>query len=111
RSIRLGVFAAEEEMKDRKGKMSSQKKNVFWSIGAGFGIAIFMGLNSAVNFGEGTRQSVYYFFFVSIGSLLLYYPVLLLILAAGWGSATREGDRVVDQMLEDATDGEHDEKD
>src|SRR5699024_11769257 len=42
RSIRLGVFAAEEEMKARKIKMSIQKKNVFWSIGAGFGVAIFM---------------------------------------------------------------------
>src|SRR5699024_3486875 len=65
RSIRLGVFAADEEMKDRKGKMSSQKKNVYLSIGAGFGIAIFMGLKSELNVGEGTRQSIYYFFFVS----------------------------------------------
>src|SRR5699024_3376452 len=109
-SIRLDVSAAEEEMKDRKDKMSSQKKNVFWSIGAGFGIAIFMGLNSTVNFGEGTRQSIYYFFFVSIGSLLIYLPVMLIIFVAGRAMAKRESDRVVDYMLKDDADGEDDEK-
>ena len=110
RSIRLGVFAAEEEMKERKSKMSIQKKNVFWSIGAGFGIAIFMGLNSAVNFGEGTGQSIYYFFLVSIGSLLIYLPVMLIIFVAGRAMAKRESDRVVDHMLKDDADGEDDEK-
>src|SRR5699024_2484206 len=109
-SIRLGVFAAEEEMKERKGKMSSQKKSVFWSIGAGLAIAIFMGLNSAVNFGEGTGQSVYYFFLVSIGSLLIYLPVMLIIFVAGRAMAKRKSDRVVDHMLKDDADGEDDEK-
>src|SRR5699024_9839916 len=110
RSIRLGVFAAEEEMKYQIGKMSSHKKNVLWSIRAGFGIAIFMGLNSAVNFGEATRQSIYYFFFVSIGSLLIYLPFMLIIFVAGRAMAKRESDRVVDYMLKDDADGEDDEK-
>src|SRR5699024_7670995 len=59
RSIRLGVFAAEEEMKDRKVKMSNQKKKVFWSMGHGFGIAISMWLNSGVYYGEGNSPGVY----------------------------------------------------
>lgn len=110
RSIRLGVYAAETELHDRKSKWSMQKKNTIWSIVAGFGIAAFMGLNSAVNFAEGAKQSVYYFFMVMGGSLIFYLPVMLIVFVAGNAMAKRESERVMEKMLHDGSDGEDDEK-
>lgn len=110
RSVRLGIFSAEAELNDRKSKWSRQTKNIFLSIAAGFGIAVFMGLNSAVNYGEGTEQSIYYFFMVMIVTLIIYVPVMLIIFVVGNGMAKRESDRVMDDMLKDDSNGEDDEK-
>lgn len=110
RSIRLGIFAAETELDNRKNKWSMQKKNTIWSIVAGFGIAVFMGLNSAISFGEGTGQSVYYFFMVMGVSLIIYLPVMLIVFVAGNAMAKRESERVMEKMLHNGSNGEDDEK-
>lgn len=109
RSTRLGVVSAEVEMHDRKSKWPQKKKNLVYGIILGVGIALFLGINSAVRYAEGVGQSIYYFFLVAIVSLIFYLPFFLFVLVVGHDVAKKKSDEAIDKMLDDES-GDDDEK-
>lgn len=109
RSTRLGVISAEVEMHDHESKWTRQKKNLFTGIILGIVIALFFGINSAVQYAEGAGQRVYYFFLTAIGSLMIYLPFFLIILVVGNDFLKRKSDKAVNKMLDDES-GDRDEK-
>ncbi|MEW5553393.1 DUF6773 family protein [Peribacillus frigoritolerans] len=78
RSIFLGVLWDEVEMHDRTSKTPMSKKTVLGTIALALIIAIFMGVNSAVSYADGSSQGVWYFVLVSFVSVMIYLPILLL---------------------------------
>ena len=110
RSVMLGVFSAEVELHDRKSKRSMHQKNLIYSIAFGIGIALFMGINSAVRYAEGPGQSMEYFFITAFASLMFYLPFFVIILVVGNGIAKRKSDKVMSKMLDDDEFGDDDEK-
>ncbi|MGG4267797.1 DUF6773 family protein [Peribacillus simplex] len=78
RSIFLGVFWDEVEMHDRTSKTPMSRKTILGSVTLALFIAIFMGVNSAVSYADGTSQGVWYFVSVSFVSVMIYLPILLL---------------------------------
>lgn len=110
RSVRLGLFSAETELHDREHKWSRQKKNLFGGIGLGVGIALVMGVNSAVQYAEGTQQSIYYFFLTAFASLMIYLPFFVVVLVVGNEMAKRKSDRIMNNMLDQDEFGNDDEK-
>lgn len=78
RSIFLGVFWDEVEMHDRTSKTPMSKKTVLGAVALALIIAIFMGVNSAVSYADGSSQGVWYFILVSFVSVMIYLPILLL---------------------------------
>ena len=99
RSIYLGVHAAEIEMKERERKWSSQKRNIIYALLIGFGVAIAMGLNSAIQYADGFLQSIWYFSLTSIVSLMIYLPLSLLFIVIGNEMIKRKSKKVADEML------------
>lgn len=110
RLTRLGVVSAEIEMHDRKSKWSQQKKNLFYGITLGIGIALFFGINSAVQYAEGVPQSINYFFVTALGSLMIYMPFFLIILVVGNDVLKKKSDKAVNKMLDEDDFGDYDEK-
>ena len=110
RSVMLGVFSAEVELHDRKNKWSTKKKNLFISVGLGIGIALVMGINSAVQYADGVQQRIEYFFLVGFVSLMIYLPVLVGVLVTGNEIAKRKSDNVMNKMLDDDEFGDDNEK-
>ncbi|MFD6210721.1 DUF6773 family protein [Peribacillus sp. NPDC060253] len=78
RSIFLGVFWDEVEMHDRTSKTPMSRKTIFGTVALALIIAIFMGVNSAVSYADGSSQGVWYFVMVSFVSVMIYLPILLL---------------------------------
>ena len=110
RSVTLGIFSAEVELHDRKNKWSTKKKNLIMSVGLGIGIALAMGINSAVQYADGVQQSIEYFFLVGFVSLMIYLPFLIIVLVAGNEYAKRKSDNVMNKMLDDDEFGDDNEK-
>ncbi|MGE7904824.1 DUF6773 family protein [Peribacillus sp. NPDC094092] len=78
RSIFLGVLWDEVEMHDRTSKTPMSKKTILGTVALALIIAIFMGVNSAVNYADGSSQGIWYFVLVSFVSVMIYLPILLL---------------------------------
>lgn len=110
RSTRLGVISAEVEMHDRESKWTRQKKNLFTGIILGILIALFFGINSAVQYAEGPGQRIYYFSLVSIVSLMIYLPLFLVVLVLGNDILKKKSDKAVNKMLDADESGDRDEK-
>lgn len=110
RSTRLGIISAEIEVHDRRSKWSHKKKNLFASIALGIGISLVFGINSAVQYGEGVNQSVFYFFLTTFVSLLIYLPFFLIFLVAGHTALKKESEKAINKMLDNDEPGDHDEK-
>lgn len=79
RSIFLGVYWDEVELHDRNSKVPMSNKTIYSSVGLALLIAIFMGINSAVNYADGTSQGMWYFVLVSFVSIAIYLPIFLLL--------------------------------
>lgn len=79
RSIFLGVYWDEVELHDRNSKIPMSNKTIFTSIGLAFLIALFMGINSAVNYADNTSQGLWYFVLVLFVSIMIYLPIMLLL--------------------------------
>lgn len=109
RSTRLGVFSAEIEMHDRESKWPQQKKNLVASITLGVVIALVFGTNSAVQYAEGTRQSIHYFSLTALVSLMIYLPFFLIFMVGGNELLKRNSEKSIDRMLHDES-GDNDEK-
>ncbi|MFD1030207.1 DUF6773 family protein [Metaplanococcus flavidus] len=109
RSTRLGVFSAEIEMHDRKSKWSQQKKNLFASVALGVVIALGFGINSAVQYAEGTSQSIQYFLLTAFVSLLIYLPFFLIFIVGGNEILKNNSEKNINKMLDDES-GDDNEK-
>jgi hypothetical protein len=79
RSIFLGVYWDEVELHDRNSKTPMSSKTIFNSVGLSLLVAIFMGINSAVNYADGTSQGLWYFILVLLVSIMIYLPIFLLL--------------------------------
>ena len=79
RSIFLGVYWDEVELHDRNSKVPMSNKTIFTSVGLSLLIAIFMGINSAVNYADSTSQGLWYFVLVLFVSIMIYLPIFLLL--------------------------------
>ena len=79
RSIFLGVYWDEVELHDRSSKVPMSNKTIFTSVGLSLLIAIFMGVNSAVNYADSPSQGLWYFVLVLLVSIAIYLPVFLLL--------------------------------
>ncbi|SFE58276.1 DUF6773 family protein [Alteribacillus iranensis] len=110
RSVMLGIFSADVEMHDQKSKHSMRKKTLIYSVVFGLGIALFMGVNSAVRYAEGPGQSIEYFFITAFGSLMIYLPFFVIILVVGNEVGKRMSDKAVNKMLDADDSGDNDEK-
>lgn len=110
RSVRLGVFSAEVELHDRQNRWSTQKKNLLIGIGLGVGIALVMGINSAVQYADGVPQSIHYFFLVGFIALMIYLPFFVVVLVVGNEIAKRKSDHVMNKMLDIDEFGDDNEK-
>ncbi|MDP9739401.1 UNVERIFIED_ORG: hypothetical protein QFZ59_001231 [Bacillus sp. B2I3] len=65
-------------MHDRNSKTPMSRKTVLGAVALALIIAIFMGVNSAVSYADGSSQGVWYFVLVSFVSVMIYLPILLL---------------------------------
>jgi len=79
RSIFLGVYWDEVELHDRSSKVPMSNKTIFTSVGLSLLIAIFMGINSAVNYADSTSQGLWYFVQVLLVSIAIYLPIEIAI--------------------------------
>jgi hypothetical protein len=109
RTVQLGIFSDEVEIHDRTSKISMTKKNVIYSLVGGVAIAIFMGLNSAIRYGDGGWQTVYTFLLVFAVTFLFYIPVLVIVFVFGHEIAKSKSDKVIEKQLEEL-DGDDNEK-
>ena len=80
RSIKLGIYSDEVEVHDRKSKLPMNMKNVIWGLCLGVVLATWFGINSSVNYAEGTLQSIWYFILVFFVSLIIYIPIFLIVI-------------------------------
>lgn len=107
RSIYLGVYAAEIEMKDRHSKWPSQKRNIIYALVLGFGIALAMGLNSAIRYADGLSESILYFTLTSLVSLIIYLPISILFIVVGNEILKKKSEKIADNMLDDVNGDDH----
>lgn len=77
RGWQLDIFSAEREMHDRRSRIPMTAKNFIYAGAGGVAISLYFGTRSAIVYGEGTAQSIYYFFLVAAGSLMIYIPLLV----------------------------------
>ena len=110
RSANLGIFSEEvmyvkgREVKDPDSRMAI--KGI--GIGAVIGIMLGMvfGLNSALNYADGTGQSIYYFFLTFATTVMMYTPILFIILFVPYILAKKKSERVNEKMLEELEEDE-----
>lgn len=110
RATKLGVVSAEIELHDSKNKWSRRKKNLFLALILGLAISLTFGINSAVQYGEGMGQSIYYFFLTTFVSLMIYLPVFLITWVIGSDALKKKSDDAVDKMLSENESGDSDEE-
>ncbi|NLY80584.1 MAG: hypothetical protein GX072_12080 [Lysinibacillus sp.] len=101
RSIKLGLYSAEVEMHDQKSKWPQKKKNLYIGIALGIGVALFFGINSAVQYAEGVGQSLYYFVLSATASLMIYLPLFIILLVVGHEVMKKKSDKAIEKMLGD----------
>lgn len=77
RSTQQGIYADEVEVHDRKSKLPMTAKNAMIGLAIGLGISVFFGVNSAIQYAEGIRQSVLYFLMVMFVSMMIYVPIMI----------------------------------
>lgn len=110
RSVYLGVYAAEMEMKERKGKIFSRKRSIMIAIFIGVGIAIVFGLNSAIQYADGFPQNITYFFITFLASIMIYMPLSFLFIVIGDEMVRRKSKKIAEEMLVDESTGDENEK-
>ncbi|MER2108275.1 MAG: DUF6773 family protein [Solibacillus sp.] len=101
RSTQLGLFSDEVEMHDATSKIPYRKKTILYGIIFGLVIALFMGINSAVNYADSTQQGIYYFASVFIFSIIIYAPFFAAFLFTGYYTSKKKSDKVNEKNLED----------
>ncbi|WP_026571774.1 MULTISPECIES: DUF6773 family protein [Sediminibacillus] len=101
RSTGMGVFSAEVEMHDQTNKRPMSVKTILIGALFGAGLAIFLGIHSAVSYADTTTQSVYYFLLTSVVSFIIYIPFLMIVNGLAYWGAKKRSDKAVAKELED----------
>ncbi|HAM80560.1 DUF6773 family protein [Ornithinibacillus bavariensis] len=109
RTVQLGIFSDEVEIHDRTSKWTMTKKNIMFILALVIILAIITGLNSAINYREGTSQSIYYFILVFFVTILINVPVFMLVFVVGHEIARSRSKKVIEKQLEEL-DGDDNEK-
>ncbi|NLP51706.1 DUF6773 family protein [Bacillus sp. RO1] len=99
RGASMGVLSDEVEMHDRKSKVPMKWKTLFWGGASGVIIAIFFGLNSALNYADTTAQAYSYFFMVFFVSLMIYIPFLVLLSGSTFLAAMNRSKKAAEKEL------------
>ncbi len=99
RSAATGLFTDEVELHDRSSKWSLQKKSLFFGLTAGFIIALFFGVRSAILYGDGGLNSFYTFCIVFFVSIIIYVPFLVFVLVISYEMMKRKSDTIMNKQL------------
>lgn len=89
RSAYLGLYADEVEVHDRSSRFPMSLKNVFWGLGVGIAISVFMGIRSTIEYGDGGLHSLWTFVIVFLGAFMIYVPLLVVVLLIGHALAKK----------------------
>lgn len=79
RSASLGIFSDEVEIHDRNHKTPMSSKNVYLALALGVCASLFFGVRSALVYGEGFLNSLYYFGIVFVAAFAIYLPIFIII--------------------------------
>ena len=95
RSVFLGIYSDAIELhdKDKSISLPMSVKQILIGIAAGFGIALFFGVRSALLYGGGGNQ-VEYFFLVFGASFMIYLPALIILVLATSYIARKKSEQV-----------------
>lgn len=110
RTVNLGIFTDEVEIHDQQNKIPKRTKILIYSLAFGILFPLFLGVRSAILYGEGGWQSVETFFMVLAFSLMFYIP-LAFVLLIFHELAKTHSDKAVEKVLDDPEeDDSNDEK-
>ncbi|SDL90793.1 DUF6773 family protein [Sediminibacillus halophilus] len=101
RSTGMGLFSAEVDFHDQTNKRPMSLKTILIGALFGAGLAIFLGIHSAVSYADSSAQAVYYFLLTSVVSFMIYIPFLMLANGFAYWGAKKRSDRAVEKELED----------
>lgn len=101
RSIYLGIYSAEVELKERKRKGPTRNNILKYSLLFGLGLSLILGLNSAIQYGEGFSQRIEYFLITLIASLIFYVPIVLITVYFSIKFAKRKSEKIMNEMIDE----------
>ncbi|SDI48500.1 DUF6773 family protein [Natribacillus halophilus] len=101
RSSYLGLFSDEVETYNEKSKFSTDTKLVFFIGIAGVALALYMGINSAVQYAEGTAQSWAYFGSVFLVSIVMYLGFFTFLIGIPYLLAKSNSKRIANKNEEE----------
>lgn len=77
RSVALGIYSDEVEVHDQRSKMPFSLRTAIAGLVIGLTLALFLGVRSAVLFGNDSQTAWKYFFIVFLVSLVIYIPLFV----------------------------------
>lgn len=101
RYVRLGLYRDEVEHHDRTHKQSWSVKNIIIALLAGVIMAVVFGVHSAVAYGNGVRQQLWYFFIVFVACLMFYCPFMAVIFTLTDVGARKASPKPIDEDQDD----------
>ncbi len=80
RSVALGIYSDEVEVHDQRSKVSISKRNVLWSFAIGFVLALFLGIRSAILYGNNNSATeIKHFIIVFFASFIINVPLFVIV--------------------------------
>ncbi|WP_102272671.1 DUF6773 family protein [Cytobacillus massiliigabonensis] len=101
RAASKGIFSDEVELHDRNSKVPMSSKNVYIGLGLGVIIGLFFGIRSALLYGNGFLNSLFYFVIVFFASLMIYLPLFLVLFAGSFSVAAKASKKASEQDLDE----------
>ncbi|KOP79654.1 DUF6773 family protein [Cytobacillus solani] len=101
RAASIGIFSDEVELHDRNSKVPMSSKNVYIGLGLGVIIGLFFGIRSAIVYGSGLLNSIFYFVIVFFATLMIYLPLFLVLFAGGFSVAKKASIKATEKDLDE----------